>query len=149
LLDELLRDNYFAAPAPKSTGFEYFNLAWLERGLAKAGDSVPPRDVQATLAELSARTISDAVLQHAPDATELFVCGGGYLNLDLIARIEKRIHGVDVRSTEEKGIEPAWIEAAAFAWLARCRLEGLPGNLPTVTGAAKRALLGGIFLPPP
>jgi anhydro-N-acetylmuramic acid kinase len=148
LLDELLQDDYFAAQAPKSTGFEYFNLAWLERGLAKAGDSLSSRDVQATLAELSARTIADAVLQHAPHTTELFVCGGGYLNRDLITRIERNLPEVDVRSTDEKGIEPAWIEAAAFAWLARCRLEGLPGNLPTVTGAAKRALLGGIFLPP-
>ena len=148
LLDELLKDDYFAAPAPKSTGFEYFNLAWLERGLAKIGDTVSARDVQATLAELSARTIAEAVLRNAADTSELFVCGGGYFNHDLMARIEKNLPGVDVQSTTEKGIEPAWIEAAAFAWLARCRIKGVPGNLPAVTGARKRALLGGIFLPP-
>ncbi|MEQ9560985.1 MAG: anhydro-N-acetylmuramic acid kinase, partial [Woeseiaceae bacterium] len=148
LLSDLLRDDYFAAPAPKSTGFEYFNLAWLKRGLAKIGDTVSSRDVQATLAELSARTIAEAVLRNAADTKELFVCGGGYFNHDLMARIEKNLPGVDVQSTTTKGIEPAWIEAAAFAWLARCRIESVPGNLPTVTGAQKRALLGGIFLPP-
>lgn len=148
LLDTLLHDPYFAEAAPKSTGFEYFNLDWLDQHLEHQQRQPSAQDVQTTLAELSARTISDAVLQHAPDIAELFICGGGYRNSNLVDRLKAHLPTTDIQSTSASGIDADWIEAAAFAWLARCRLDGMPGNLPSVTGARKRALLGGIFLPP-
>lgn len=144
LLDELLRDSYFSATPPKSTGFEYFNLAWLEQKLANHGTPLAAQDVQASLADLTARSIADAVFQHAPDTIEVFVCGGGIHNRDLMSRLVGRL-GVSVESTATHGLDPDWVEAAAFAWLARQRLAGKTGNIPTVTGASKAVLLGGVF----
>jgi anhydro-N-acetylmuramic acid kinase len=145
LLDRFLQDRFFAVAPPKSTGFEYFNLDWVDNYVAAHGGPVSAQDLQATLAELSCRSIADAIRRHAQHVKELFVCGGGFRNHDLMMRLGNNLPGVDIRSTLDKGLDPDWVEAAAFAWLARCRLEGTPGNLPSVTGAAKRALLGGIF----
>jgi anhydro-N-acetylmuramic acid kinase len=145
LLACLLHDSFFPAPPPKSTGFEYFNLTWVERKLAKCNLSVPIEDVQATLAELTCRTIADAVRREAEDTSEMFVCGGGVHNRHLMARLAANLPDIAVTSTAVLGLDPDWVEAAAFAWLAKCRLLGIPGNLPSVTGASKPVLLGGIF----
>jgi anhydro-N-acetylmuramic acid kinase len=139
LLERLLADPYFGAAAPKSTGFEYFNVGWLERaGIA----GIEPVDVQATLCELSARSIACAV----PDAcSDLLVCGGGVHNADLMRRLAALLPGCHVRSTADAGLHPDWVEAAAFAWLAMRTVAGLPGNLPSVTGARQPAVLGRIL----
>jgi len=148
LLERMLADPYFAEPPPKSTGFEYFDLAWIERQLA-AVPAVDAADVQATLAELTAASVADAIGRHAPRADDVLVCGGGTHNGYLMERLGDRLRPVPVASTAEAGADPEWIEAAAFAWLAARRLDGLPGNLPAVTGARAPAILGGIYAAAP
>ena len=139
LLRNLLADPFFRAPAPKSTGFEVFNLDWLTPALT---DDYDATDIQTTLCQLTAQTIADAICSAAPDADSVLVCGGGVHNSDLMARLGTALHGMDVRPTAAAGLDPDWVEAAAFAWLAMRASEGLPGNLPSVTGAADRAVLG-------
>jgi len=142
LLDALLADPYFAASPPKSTGRERFNRAWLERhGVARHR----PEDVQATLAELTARSIVDAAARHCPGVADMYVCGGGTRNDDLMARLARLAAPVTVASTSALGIDPEWVEAMAFAWLARQAILGLPGNLPDVTGARGPRVLGAIY----
>lgn len=141
LLERMRADPYFALPAPKSTGRDLFTSGWLDRHLA---GSVPAsRDVQATLAELTAATIADACI--AFGAEEVRVCGGGARNRHLMARLRHRLAPVDVDSTQALGIDPGAVEALAFAWLARERLAGRPANLPAVTGARGPRVLGAIY----
>ena len=139
LLQDLLADPYFRAPAPKSTGFEVFNLNWLAPALA---DDYDATDIQATLCQLTAQTIADAIRSAAPEAGSVLVCGGGVHNDDLLARLGAALPAMDVRPTAAAGLDPDWVEAVAFAWLAMRTSEGLPGNLPSVTGAAERVVLG-------
>lgn len=144
LLSDLLADSYFSLPAPKSTGREYFHLDWLT---SRIHNTFPPRDVQATLAELTARTIAasaTALLAGAPG--EIFVCGGGAHNQDLLSRLQRCVGDTPVRTTAALSLDPDWIEATAFAWLAHQTLSGHPGNLPSVTGARHPTVLGGIYL---
>ena len=146
LLQIMLADEYFSLPAPKSTGFEYFNGNWLNARLSNLGDTaLAAVDVQATLAELSARSIAAAIQENMPAVDEVFVCGGGVHNPDLLQRIENCLAPATVASTEACGLHPDWVEAAAFAWLAMRTLHGLPGNLPAVTGAGDAAILGAIY----
>ena len=141
LLARLAQDPYFAAAPPKSTGREYFNLAWVRAHAGAAYEGVSAQDLQATLLELTALTIGDAL---KPFATEqILVCGGGVHCPPLLARLAHHC-GVPVRSTAEFGIDPDFVEAAAFAWLARETLEGRPGNRPEVTGASGLRVLGAV-----
>lgn len=144
LLDRMLSDDYFARRPPKSTGFEYFDNAWLRRQLSQQPD-LQAADVQATLCELTARSAAKEITANAPDAREILLCGGGVHNLQLVQRLQANLPGRIVSSTAKMGIEPDWIEATAFAWLAARRLSGLPGNLPSVTGARDSAVLGGVY----
>jgi anhydro-N-acetylmuramic acid kinase len=147
LLQVMLSDKYFELPPPKSTGFEYFNAGWLNSKISSLGKAAPAAiDVQATLAELSARTIATAILENAPEVNEVLVCGGGVHNTDLLERLTTYLAGSTVASTESYGLHPDWVEAAAFAWLAKRRLEGKPGNLPEVTGASRPELLGAVYM---
>lgn len=145
LLEILLGDPYFAMPSPKSTGFEYFNGSWLSGKLDSVNAEVSDQDVQATLAELSARTIALAILDHAPGIEEVLVCGGGIHNSDLIDRLSGNLPDSLVSSTEKYGLHPDWVEAAAFAWLAKRCIERESGNLPSVTGADQAVILGAIY----
>lgn len=145
LLERLLGDRYFALPPPKSSGRDYFNLDWLDGHLQSQGCNIPAEDVQATLLQLSVRSIADAVTRHAPDTREMYVCGGGVHNPLMMADLERCLADVKVASTGDIGVEPDAVEAVTFAWLAKCRLEGIPGNLPSVTGARKPVLLGAIY----
>jgi anhydro-N-acetylmuramic acid kinase len=146
LLERLLDEDYFRAMPPKSTGREQFHLAWLRARLD--GKSRKPEDVQATLVELTARSVADAVRAHAGAAEELLVCGGGTHNPLLMHALRSGLAPLPVRSTAERGVDPDYIEATAFAWLARERLAGRPGNLPGVTGAKGPRVLGGVFEKP-
>jgi len=146
LLESLLADPYFALPPPKSTGREHFHLAWLLRQPRLA--LLSPADVQATLLELTAHTVADAIEAQAPAATDVLVCGGGVHNSRLMARLAEWLAPRRVASTAEHGIDPDYLEAAAFAWLARQRVLGLPGNLPAVTGARGRRVLGALYPAP-
>ncbi len=147
LLETLLGDAYFERPPPKSTGREHFDEAWLERHLAHHG-GLAPEDIQATLCELTAASIAHAVEHHAPPGAAVYVCGGGARNTRLMARLAARLPGRTVGDTGRLGLDPRWVEAAAFAWLARERLAGRPANLPSVTGAARPVLLGAIHAAP-
>jgi len=141
LLEELLDDQYFALPPPKSTGFEYFNLNWLESYQVR---SLRADDVQATLCELTARSIAQAVLDYARETRKILICGGGAHNEYLLRRLGINLPNYAISSTETFGVHPDWVEAMAFAWLAKRTIAGLPGNLPAVTGAREAVVLGDI-----
>ncbi|MER0124256.1 anhydro-N-acetylmuramic acid kinase [Franconibacter daqui] len=143
LLQHMLSDPYFAQPAPKSTGREYFNYGWLERQLTHI-PGLAAQDVQATLAELTATTIAEQVLLSG-GGERLLVCGGGGRNPLLMNRLAGLLPGIEVATTDEMGISGDDMEALAFAWLAFRTLSGLPGNLPSVTGASQASVLGAIF----
>lgn len=143
LLSKLNADPYFFAPAPKSTGKEYFSINWLN-SLISDYQNIAPEDVQATLCQLTADSIAEAIKLHAANAREVLVCGGGAHNHTLIKRIENQLK-IPVTSTSNAGIDPDHVEAIAFAWLARQTMLGLPGNLPAVTGASHPVVLGGIY----
>lgn len=146
LLEALLADPYFARPPPKSTGREYFHLGWLERHLGAIASFAPAaQDVQATLLQLTARSAARALREFLPPVEELYVCGGGAHNSALIAALAEELAGIPVQTTDALGLAPDWVEAAAFAWLAHQTLEGRPGNLPSVTGARREVVLGGIY----
>lgn len=142
LLEKLLADPYFAAPPPKSTGREQFHSDWLTK---KIPTGLRPQDVQATLAELTARGIADAIRRFLPACDEVFVCGGGAHNRDLMERLRARLKPLPLATTDALGLAPDWVEATAFAWLAHQTLEGQPGNIPSVTGAQRPVVLGGIY----
>jgi anhydro-N-acetylmuramic acid kinase len=146
LLDALLADPYFALPPPKSTGREHFHLAWLDAHVRVVGLSAA--DVQATLLELSARSVADAIKRHASDAVDVLACGGGVHNGALMRRLAELLSPCTLQSTAAFGVDPDYLEATAFAWLARQRLLGLPGNLPAVTGARGARVLGAVYLAP-
>ncbi|EMM0380679.1 anhydro-N-acetylmuramic acid kinase [Pluralibacter gergoviae] len=143
LLQDMLSDPWFALPAPKSTGREYFNYGWLERQLALY-PALAGQDVMATLTELTAVTISEQALLSG-GCERLLVCGGGSRNPLLMARLACLLPGTEVTTTDEAGVSGDDMEALAFAWLAWRTLEGLPGNLPAVTGASAPTILGVIF----
>jgi len=138
LLAELLTDPYFELAPPKSTGFELFNLAWLEPHIT--GDR-KPEDVQSTLCDLTATSIVRDIHRYAAATTEIYVCGGGAHNTELMSRLQ-RLTRAKVDSTDALGVPPDWVEAMTFAWLARQHLKQLPGNIPTVTGARDARVLG-------
>lgn len=142
LLDALLGHPYFALPPPKSCGNEQFNLDWLESHLAKGYAS---EDVQATLLELTASSVASAIKCWCGNPAELAVCGGGAHNTALLKRLAAHLPQVLVLNSNALGIGVDWVEAMAFAWLARQALLGLPGNLPAVTGSRGARILGAIY----
>jgi anhydro-N-acetylmuramic acid kinase len=144
LLGRLLDEPYFSAEPPKSTGLELFNGAWLDQRLA--GLTLAPRDVQRTLAELSAQSVADQ-LRLAGGADRLLVCGGGVHNRFLLSRLAALLGGTTVESTAVHGIHPDWVEACLFAWLARERLRERKFETGSVTGAREPVLLGEINTP--
>ncbi|MDV9031666.1 anhydro-N-acetylmuramic acid kinase [Pseudomonas sp. RAC1] len=144
LLTALLGDTFFAGSGPKSTGREVFNLPWLDGHLARL-PHYRDEDVQATLLELTARSIVDALVEAQPRTDALMVCGGGARNGALMQRLTALLNGTTVTSTQAQGIDPDWVEAMAFAWLAHCCLEGIPANRPSVTAARGSRVLGAIY----
>lgn len=144
LLNTLLSDPFFQTKGPKSTGREVFNLQWLTNHL----DALPAftaEDVQATLLELTAKTIVQSLQAAQPSTSELLVCGGGAHNAALMTRLAQLLEHTQVSSTQAKGVDPDWVEAMAFAWLAHCCLENIPANRPSVTGARGLRVLGAIY----
>jgi anhydro-N-acetylmuramic acid kinase len=144
LLQAFLSDDYFRTQGPKSTGREHFNLDWLLAHLARQ-PSFKAEDVQATLLELVALSITEALKTAQTDTRQLLICGGGAHNGALIARLAALLPGCAVHSTTDYGLHPDWVEAVAFAWLAHCCLEGIPANRPSVTGARGLRVLGAIY----
>ncbi|MDF2182286.1 anhydro-N-acetylmuramic acid kinase [Neptuniibacter sp. CAU 1671] len=146
LLQRLMDEPFFAAAAPKSTGRERFNLAWLESQLSDEFSTSAPQDVQATLLALTAKSTADAIKKQSqqPDF-EVYICGGGARNSALINAIKAELPEHKVALTSELGLDPDWVEAAAFAWLAWRCLSQQSGNLPEVTGAEGPRILGAIY----
>lgn len=151
LLNQLLEHPFFARSYPKSTGREDFHLAWLQDELqtfdqASANVRYSSADVQATLTELTAISASVQIEpflnKDGLQSGAVYVCGGGALNDYLIKRLQAHLPHCTVETTANLGLEPTWVEAVAFAWLARQTLMGETGNLPAVTGASKGVVLG-------
>ncbi len=148
-LSSLMSDPYLALSPPKSTGIEYFSPDWLDQRLPEWSGQ-RPRDIQATLAEFSARSLVEAIRgtsRRAPD--RLIICGGGIHNTDLIARIRQCLDACPVQSSADFGLPPDAVEAALFAWLARERLNNRPLATGSITGARHPVLLGTLHDPGP
>ncbi|MGO4329613.1 anhydro-N-acetylmuramic acid kinase [Cupriavidus sp. 2TAF22] len=145
LLARLLAEPYFGVAPPKSTGRDLFHPAWLEQHLAGPGTALPPADVQATLAALTAEAIARDVRAHARGAARLIVCGGGARNGFVMRLLAQALPGVTVQSSDDFGVPVSQVEGIAFAWLARQMLLRSPGNVPTVTGAAGPRVLGALY----
>lgn len=144
LLQAALAAPFFSLPPPKSTGRDLFNAPWLDALLATQPQA-SPRDVQATLCELTAASCAADLRRHAPQARELIVCGGGALNTELMRRLRVAADPVTVVSSADRGLPPLQVEAAAFAWLARAHVLRQPGNLASVTGAQGARILGALY----
>ena len=144
LLESMLCEPYFALAPPNSTGRDLFNPRWLASHLRDHA-SAAAQDVQATLAELTARSCADAVRPYASAAGDLLVCGGGAFNVHLLGRLAAQMPGVAMATTDTLGLPATQVEAAAFAWLAREHCDRRTGNLPSVTGAAGGRVLGALY----
>lgn len=142
LLQTLLAEPYLLASPPKSCGRDLFNMDWLEQKLQ--GNEVPA-DVQATLLALTGYAISSSVLQYCTGAEEIYVCGGGAHNLELLAHLNVALPDCHIQLTDQLGIEADWLEAIAFAWLAQQTIHGISANLPEATGAQHPCILGAIY----
>jgi len=143
-LKELLNDDYFKLTPPKSTGTEYFNPAWLTKKLS-AFPFLAAEDVQASLSAFTATTIKDAINEYANEAEEIIVCGGGVHNDFLLEQLKQLLPNIEINSSAKYELDPDYIEATAFAWLAKQTMNHKVGNLPEVTGAKRAVVLGGVY----
>lgn len=146
LVQQLLNDHFIHQSPPKSTGREHYHLEWLDTQLAQL-PPIAPASVQASLCQFTARSIQSAIMKFAPATRRVLVCGGGVHNLHLMQQLTSLLNPVSVESSEHYGLHPDWVEATAFAWLAKQTLENKPGNLPAVTGAERPVILGAIYPP--
>ena len=144
LLQQMLAEPFFRQPPPKSTGRDLFDLAWLHTQL-QAWPELKAADVQQTLLQLSACSIAEAIRQHCPDTAAVYVCGGGAMNAALMQALQQQLPALHVSTTTRLGLPVHQVEAAAFAWLAWRFTQGLPANLPAVTGAAGLRRLGALY----
>ena len=143
LLAKLMQHPFISAVPPKSTGREAFNLSWLKQELADLGP-LATENVQATLLEFTSQSISHQIKRLGANV-EVYVCGGGSHNQQLMNSLAKALHPYSVQTTEQLGIHPDWVEAVTFAWLAKQTIDGNHSNLPSVSGARGLRILGGIY----
>lgn len=147
LLNELLNDSYFQQPLPKSTGREYFHLDWLKPAINNTlQPTSTPADIQTTLGELTAKTLTDAIKALA-DKGNVYLCGGGVYNQHLTQLITNKLPTFSVTAADSLAIDSQALEAMAFAWFAYAFEKNIPGNIPSVTGASKAVVLGVHFSP--
>lgn len=143
LLQEMISgEPFFLQRPPKSTGTEYFGPKWLDKFAMQQQN---PENIQATLLELTARSIAMGIGQLEQLPQECYICGGGAHNQALIERLKNLLPDTTLQTTAALGVNPDYVEAIAFAWLARQTIQGLPGNLPSVTQANSPTILGGVF----
>ncbi len=142
LLKKMLAEPYFALPPPKSSGRDLFNVAWLK---SKITGNESPQDVQSTLLELTCQTIAEAIKTQCGIPQQIYLCGGGARNTALHNRLAVLLPACIIQSTNALGVDSDYLEAIAFAWLAQQNLQGLPANLPQVTGAAHPCILGAAY----
>ena len=145
LLATLLQEDYFSQPCPKSTGRELFNGQWLEQILSQLSKQIAPQDVQASLLELTASSIHTSISEHMLKVDELYVCGGGAHNSRLMQRLAELFTQTEVQTTEALNIHPDWVEATAFAWLAKQHIDVQTVDTRSITGATQTTLLGGMY----
>jgi anhydro-N-acetylmuramic acid kinase len=143
LLQRCMSDSWFTLPPPKSTGRDQFNLDWVQSRIQEL--NISPADVQATLTALTAHTITAALKTEMPDCQRVLVCGGGSHNPVLMQHLHQLLTPMQIVTTEAHGVHPDYVEAAAFAWLAKETLAKRPGNLPAVTGAKGLRVLGVLY----
>lgn len=144
LLEALLDDSYFSLGPPKSTGKEKFNLNYIEQHL-RDFPKIESSDIQSTLCEFTAVTVANAIERWGPESARVVVCGGGRLNSDLMQRLDAHLNHHSVMRSEEINVNGDSLEAGAFAWLARCFTDRVPGNVPSVTGAKGERILGCLY----
>lgn len=143
LLEDFLEEQFFHRAPPKSTGRDLFNADWFNKKVANIKEK--PENIQATLLALTVESIALSIESIGKNSGELYVCGGGALNTYLMSQLDNRLKDYSVDSTATLGLDPLWVEACAFAWLARQTLTGKTGNLPSVTGAEKPLILGSVY----
>ena len=144
LLSLLLDEEYLSLPPPKSTGRELFNGHWLESKLQQCRPGVADADVQATLVNLTVATITAEIRKHiAPD--QVYICGGGAHNTTMMTALQTALPDAEVASTAAAGLDPDWVEAIAFAWMAKQTLAGQRIETAAFTGATEPVILGGIY----
>ncbi len=146
LLKQLMQDPYLSLTPPKSTGKEHYNIEWLIEQL-KHYSHLSAESVQASLCKFTSLSIAEALQRHMPETQTLIVCGGGVHNSHLMSQLKSLLPSVNIQTSDHYGIHPDWVEAIAFAWLARQTLNHKPGNLPAVTGAKNAVILGAIHFP--
>jgi len=144
LVSQLMKDPFIHQAPPKSTGKEHYHLDWLSKQLAQL-KPLSDSEVQASLSQFTCDSIVHAILNNLPQLDRLIICGGGVHNTHLMSLLKTKLPDIDIDSSERHGIHPDWVEAIAFAWLAKQTLNNKPGNLPAVTGADKQLVLGAIF----
>jgi anhydro-N-acetylmuramic acid kinase len=147
LLATMQAEPYFHAPAPKSTGRDLFNAAWLDRCLSVVASDVakPPQDVQSTLTQLTAWACAQEIKNCAGNVATVLVCGGGARNDLLMSRLREALRTANVTTTSSRGVSPEAVEATAFAWLAKAWIDRRPANVPAVTGAVGPRILGAMY----
>ncbi len=144
LLQILLSDPFFQLPHPKSTGREHFCLDWLLTQVKRINQEIKPEDVQRTLIEFTTQTISDSIKTLKLSNYQILACGGGMHNQFLLNSLTEKL-GVNVQKTNDFEVDGDYLEAMTFAWLAKQRIENKTGNLPSVTGARLKKVLGAIY----
>lgn len=144
LVKALMHDDFISMKPPKSTGREHYHLDWLQTQL-KPFKNLSADEVQASLCQFTCDSIAHAIEQNMPDIETLIVCGGGVHNTHLMSQLNRKLNGINIQPSDAFEISPDWLEAIAFAWLARQTMNNLPGNIPSVTGAKQELVLGAIY----
>ena len=106
---------------------------------------IPSHDIQTTLCEMTTVSIAQSIITVAVGAQQVLVCGSGIYNQTLFLRPHELLKPREVLPTSTFGMDPGWVEAVAFAWLAKQPIKGRPGNVPSVTGAKHLRVLGGFI----
>lgn len=145
LLAALLAEPFFHRKPPKSTGRDLFDAKWLDDRVQRSAPQAAAADVQATLAELTARSVAADLQRHARETQQLWVCGGGAYNTHVMRRLGALLPGVHLDTTQSRGLGVTQVEAVAFAWLAQRFIERLAGNRVEVTGALGPRVLGALY----
>ena len=146
LLDALLTHGFLKKDPPKSTGREEFSPQWLETIFENFAD-ISVEDVQATLTAFTVESLSSSLLAVPQAPKRVFVCGGGSYNNYMLSLLRNKLTGITVETTDALGIDPMQVEGATFGWLAKQTLKRQHGNLKSVTGASRNAILGAIYYP--
>ncbi|RDH83125.1 MAG: anhydro-N-acetylmuramic acid kinase [endosymbiont of Galathealinum brachiosum] len=145
LVNALMQDAFISTKPPKSTGREHYHLDWLEQQLQQEHCELDENQIQASLCQFTSDSIIYAIENFLPEIDTLIVCGGGAHNSNLMNHLSEKLMQIRLASSEDYGIHPDWVEAIAFAWLAKQTINNKPGNLPAVTGAETAIVLGAIY----